>query len=54
MTKEEAILFVLKVLRSSMALTSKPTRDQALEAAKQHNITATELIEKQVDLIWKT
>jgi hypothetical protein len=54
MTKEEAVLFILKVLKSPMSMMSKTTSDQAFEAAKDHNISAADLLEKYKDIIWKT
>ena len=44
MTKEEAIVKVLKVLNSRMAVMCKPVRDEALTLAEEHGITASELI----------
>lgn len=54
MTKEEAVLLLLKVLKSPMSMMSKATRDQAYEAAKEHNITAHDLLEKYQEIVWKT
>lgn len=53
MTKEEAISFLLKVLKSSVSMTSKPTKEKAYEVAKEHNITATDLLNKLEEIIWK-
>jgi hypothetical protein len=53
MTKEEALDFVLKVLGSKMALASKTTKEKAIQAAKEHNISAVELIERLENIIWK-
>jgi hypothetical protein len=53
MTKEEAILFILKILKSTMAIMSKPTRDQALDLAKQHNVTVEELLNKAQEIAYK-
>ena len=50
MSKEQAILKILKVLNSRMAVMSKPTRDEALTLATEHGITAKELIEFWADL----
>jgi len=54
MNKDEAIAFLLKVLKSPMSVMSLPTREKALNAAKEHGITATELLEKHIELVWKT
>lgn len=54
MTKEEAILFILKALKSPMSMMSATTRDQAFQSAKDHNISATDLLEKYQEIIWKT
>lgn len=53
MTKEEAIVFILKVLKSPISMMSKPTSDQAFGLAKEYDISATELLEKCRDLAWK-
>ena len=44
MTKEEAIVKILKVLKSPMMVMSKPNRDEALTLAEQYGITVAELI----------
>lgn len=44
MTKNEAILKILKVLNSRMAAMSKPMRDEALTLAEQFGINAKDLI----------
>ena len=44
MTKEQAILKILKVLKSPMMVMSKPNRDEALTLAEEYGITVTELI----------
>jgi hypothetical protein len=46
MTKEQAIIKILKVLNSRMAIMSKPMRDEALTLAEEHGITVAELIEE--------
>ena len=43
-TKEEAIIKVLKVLNSRMAVMCKPVRDEALTLAEEHGITVSDLI----------
>ena len=45
MTKDEAIIKILKVLKSAMMVLCKPNRDEALTLAEEHGITAKELIE---------
>ena len=45
MTKEEAIVKILKVLNSRMAVMSKPMRDEALTLAEEHSINTKDLIE---------
>ena len=45
MTKEEAIIKILKVLNSRMAVMSKPMRDEALTLAEEYGINAKDLIE---------
>ena len=46
MTKEQAIIKILKVLNSRMAIMSKPMRDEAFTLAEEHGITVAELIEE--------
>lgn len=46
MTKEEAIIKILKVLNSRMAVMSKPMRDEALTLAEEYGINANDLIEQ--------
>lgn len=45
MTKEQAIIKILKVLNSRMSVMSKPMRDEALTLAEAYGITVKELIE---------
>lgn len=52
MTKDEAITFVLKAIKSPMMLTSKPTREEVFKAAEDHQITATEILTKLQEIIW--
>lgn len=52
MTKEEAVLCVLKALKSPMMLTSKPTREQVFKAAEDHQITAVDLLNKLQEIVW--
>jgi hypothetical protein len=44
MTKEEAIVKILKVLKSPMMVMSKPNMNEALTLAEEHGITVRELI----------
>jgi hypothetical protein len=44
MNKEEAIVKILKVLKSPMMVMSKPNRDEALTLAEEYGITVRELI----------
>ena len=46
MTKEQAIIKILKVLNSRMAVMSKPMKDEALTLAEEYGITVAELIEE--------
>lgn len=46
MSKEEAIVKILKVLNSRMAVMSKPMRDEALTLAEEYGINAKDLIEQ--------
>lgn len=45
MNKEEAIVKVLKVLNSRVAVMCKPVRDEALTLAEENGINAKDLIE---------
>ena len=44
MSKDEAMIKVLKVLKSAMMVMSKPNRDEALTLAQEYGITAKDLI----------
>ena len=50
MSKEEAILKILKVLKNAMLVVNKHNRDEALTLAKEHGITAKDLIEVWSDM----
>lgn len=50
MTKEEAIVKILKVLKNAMLVVNKHNRDEALTLAEEYGITAKELIEVWADL----
>ena len=45
MTKEEATIKILKVLKNAMLVMNKHNRDEALTLAEEYGITAKELIE---------
>ena len=45
MTKNEAILKILKVLKSMMGITNRFNREEALTLAKEHGITVEDLID---------
>jgi len=45
MTKDEAIIKVLKVLKSAMMVVCKPNKEEALTLAEVHGITVRDLIE---------
>lgn len=45
MTKEQAIIKILKVLKNAMLVVNKHNRDEALTLAEEHGITAKDLIE---------
>ena len=46
MTKNEAILKILKVLKSPMAVMCLPRREEALTLAEEYGIMAKDLIEE--------
>jgi DNA-binding transcriptional ArsR family regulator len=50
MTKEEAIVKILKVLKSPMMVMCLPNREEALTLAEEYGITVKELIEVWADL----
>lgn len=50
MTKEEATIKILRVLKNAMLVVNKHNRDEALTLAEEHGITAKELIEVWADL----
>ena len=45
MTKEQAIIKILKVLKSPMMVMNVYNRDEALTVAEEYGITAKDLIE---------
>ena len=50
MTKDEAIVKILKVLKSPMAAVCKPRTDEVLTLAEEHGITVSELIEAWINI----
>jgi hypothetical protein len=50
MSKNEAIIKVLRVLRSQSAAVNKPNREEALTLVEAHGITAKELIDAWVEI----
>ena len=50
MTKEEAIIKILKVLKNAMLVVNKHNRDEALTLAEEYSITVKELIETWSDM----
>ena len=44
MTKEEAVVKILKVLKNAMLVVNKNNRDEALTLAEEHGVTAKDLI----------
>lgn len=52
MTKDEATVFILKALKSPMMMTSKPTREELFKIAEEHQITATDLLNKLQEIVW--
>jgi 3-hydroxyisobutyrate dehydrogenase-like beta-hydroxyacid dehydrogenase len=50
MTKEQAIIKILKVLKNAMLVVNKHNRDEALTLAEEYGITAKELIETWSDM----
>jgi len=50
MNKNEAIIKVLRVLRSQSAAVNKPNREETLTLAEEHGITAKELIDTWVEI----
>ena len=53
MSKDEAIIKVLKVLKSAMMVMCKPNRDEALTLAEEHGITVKDLIEEWQEMSYK-
>ena len=50
MTKEEATIKILKVLKNAMLVVNKHNRDEALTLAEDYGITGKELIETWSDM----
>jgi len=53
MSKDEAIIKILKVLKSSMMVMCKPNRDEALTLAEEHGITVKDLIEEWQEMSYR-
>ena len=53
MSKDEAIIKVLKVLKSAMMVMCKLNRDEALTLAEEHGITVKDLIEAWQEMSYK-
>jgi hypothetical protein len=53
MSKDEAIIKILKVLKSAMMVMCKPNRDEALTLAEEHGITVKDLIEEWLEMSYK-
>ena len=51
MTKEEAIVKILKVLNSRIMVMCKPNLDEALTLAEEYDINAKDLIEEWVRIV---
>jgi hypothetical protein len=51
---DEAIKFLLSVLRSRMALLSTPTREQAFKLAQEQNITVEDLLFAHLEILRNT
>lgn len=52
MSKEEAILFLLKILKTPMLMASKATREKAFEIASEHKISAVDLLSEFQKMVW--
>jgi S-methylmethionine-dependent homocysteine/selenocysteine methylase len=53
MSKNEAIIKVLKVLKSAMMVMCKPNRDEALTLAEEHGTTVKDLIEEWQEMSYR-
>jgi chemotaxis response regulator CheB len=53
MTKDEAIKFLLKVMKSPISMTSKSTKEKAHQLANEHGITTVELLTELENMVWK-
>ena len=51
MTKEQAIVKILKVLNSRIMVMCKPNRDEALTLAEEYDINAKDLIEEWTRIV---
>jgi hypothetical protein len=52
MTKEDAMIFILKRFHSVMAIASKPDFEKCLALAEEHDITVNELLHKWKELVY--
>lgn len=51
-SKAEAVAVVLSVLRSRLAIVSKPTADRAAAAAAEYKVTAADLLAEAARQAW--
>ena len=51
MSKDEAIVKILKVLKSGLMVACKQNRDEALTLAEEYGITAKDLIEAWSNIV---
>ena len=51
MTRNEAMIFILKRFQGMMAITVKPDFEKCLALAEEHNITVNELLHKWRELV---
>ena len=54
MTKEQALIHVIKFLNSRMSAMSPKSVDKAKELIGLHEISASELVNKYVDLVYSS
>ena len=52
--KQDAVVKILKVLKSGLMVMSQPTKAEALDLARVHDITVEDLIETWSDIVMKT
>jgi len=51
MTRDQAMIFILKRFHSMMAIMSKPDFEKCLSLAEEHNISVTELLHRWKKLV---